>query len=168
MKQQQQTFTAIIDTPCPSLRLGILAEGRTLEKIEFLSANTDTQSPPDSRTLDITDQLQAYFKDPRTHFSIHIKSSGTIYQQQVWQALREIPSGHTQQYGQLAKQLSSSARAIGGACRANPTPIITPCHRIVAANGLGGFSGQSNRSPKQDKLIIKRWLINHEDLFSRH
>jgi len=168
MDQHQQNFSAVIDTPCPALRLGIHTTDDALETIEFLPAKTDTQPASNSFTQNITDQLCAYFKDARALFDIDITTSGTPYQQQVWQALRDIPAGNTLQYGELAKQLSSSARAIGNACRANPTPIITPCHRIVAANGLGGFSGQTSHSAKQDKLIIKRWLINHEHAISRH
>jgi methylated-DNA-[protein]-cysteine S-methyltransferase len=68
---------------------------------------------------------------------------GTAFQRRVWRALRRIPRGETRTYGQLARQLATSARAVGGACRANPVLILVPCHRVVASTGYGGFAGRS-------------------------
>jgi methylated-DNA-[protein]-cysteine S-methyltransferase len=71
-------------------------------------------------------------------------SSGTTFQRKVWAALQDIPTGKTQTYARLAASLKKpkAARAVGGACGANPVPLIIPCHRVVAAHGgLGGFSG---------------------------
>ena len=70
-------------------------------------------------------------------------TSGTPFQQQVWQALLKIPYGHTQSYGEIATFINNpkAVRATGGACGANPIPLIIPCHRVLAANRkLGGFS----------------------------
>jgi methylated-DNA-[protein]-cysteine S-methyltransferase len=72
--------------------------------------------------------------------------------------LRSIPPGRTRTYGELASKLGTSARAVGGACRANPCPVVVPCHRVVAANGLGGFAGDTSGR----KLEVKRWLLRHE------
>lgn len=74
-------------------------------------------------------------------------SAGTTFQQQVWQTLRQIPWGHTCSYTQLARAIGrpKAARAVGGACGANPVPVLVPCHRVLAANDrLGGFSGGLN------------------------
>jgi len=102
--------------------------------------------------------LQQYFKNPQTSFNIKADEHGTAFQQRVWQALRDIPVGETRTYGQIARQLNSSPRAVGNACRANPLPIVTPCHRVVAANGAGGFAGA-----RQGRLLdIKKWLLAHE------
>jgi O-6-methylguanine DNA methyltransferase len=71
-------------------------------------------------------------------------SGGTAFQRKVWAALRAIPAGKTQTYARLAASLKKpkAARAVGGACGANPVPLLIPCHRVVAAHGgLGGFSG---------------------------
>ena len=68
----------------------------------------------------------------------------TAFQQQVWRALLRIRPGETKTYAQIAAELGRplAARATGGACGANPIPVLVPCHRVVAANGgLGGFSG---------------------------
>jgi methylated-DNA-[protein]-cysteine S-methyltransferase len=70
-------------------------------------------------------------------------SSGTAFQQRVWHTLRKIARGRTWSYAQVAQAIGNSkaVRAVGGACGANPIPVIVPCHRVVAANnGLGGFS----------------------------
>jgi len=96
--------------------------------------------------------------------NLPIELQGTPFQRRVWKALREIPPGRTITYSELARQLGTGARAVGGACRANPCPIVVPCHRVVAVNGLGGFSGDTSGR----KLEIKRWLLRHEgDAVSR-
>lgn len=71
-------------------------------------------------------------------------SAGTPFQQQVWRQLGSIPPGRTLSYSQVAGGIGrpKAARAVGGACGANPVPILVPCHRVLAAGGrLGGFSG---------------------------
>ena len=78
----------------------------------------------------------------------------------VWQALQKIPYGEVKTYGQLAKELKSSARAVGNACRANPIPIVIPCHRIVAVSGIGGYAGKTD-GPVLER---KRWLLAHEGI----
>ena len=72
----------------------------------------------------------------------------TAFQWRVWQALAAIPAGESRTYGELAGQLGVSAQAIGQACGANPIPILIPCHRVLAANGLGGYSGRGGVEAK--------------------
>ena len=72
--------------------------------------------------------------------------------------MQNIAPGLTQTYGELAAQIDSSPRAVGTACGKNPLPIVVPCHRVVAADGLGGFMGGKQNDP----LAIKRWLLAHE------
>ena len=70
-------------------------------------------------------------------------AGGTPFQRKVWDALRQIPAGQTESYGRLAAALGApkAARAVGGACGANPIPLFIPCHRVVpSGGGLGGFS----------------------------
>lgn len=74
-------------------------------------------------------------------------TAGTVFQQAVWNALRRIPAGHTLSYGEVAKAIGrpKAVRAVGGACGANPIPVLIPCHRVLAAGGkIGGFSGGMN------------------------
>jgi len=116
----------------------------------------------DGEDLDVPEaivrQLDAYFEDGSRSFDLKLKTGGTDFQRRVWNALREIPPGRTVTYGDLAKRIGTSARAVGGACRANPCPIVVPCHRVVATNGLGGFAGDTSGK----KLDVKRWLLRHE------
>jgi O-6-methylguanine DNA methyltransferase len=70
--------------------------------------------------------------------------AGTAFQKRVWNTLRKIPVGKTKSYGEVAQAIGepNAARAVGGACGANPIPVLVPCHRVLAANQkLGGFSG---------------------------
>ncbi len=113
---------------------------------------------PADDMLPVLAQLQAYFEDGRQGFSLPVKLLGTDFQRRVWQALQAIPAGEVRTYGQLAEQLGSHSRAIGMACRNNPVPLIVPCHRVVAADGPGGFAGQRGG----EKLALKRWLLAHE------
>jgi methylated-DNA-[protein]-cysteine S-methyltransferase len=103
-------------------------------------------------------QLEAYFADPSTPFDLPLALPGTPHQQKVWRALRRIPPGKVRTYGELAKILHSSPRAVGNACRANPIAIIVPCHRVVGATDLGGYMG----SRTGVGLDMKRWLLAHE------
>ncbi|MBC8162059.1 MAG: methylated-DNA--[protein]-cysteine S-methyltransferase [Roseiflexaceae bacterium] len=87
---------------------------------------------------------------------IPVNTGGTPFQQQVWQALREIPAGQVQTYGGLAARLGrpSAARAVGMTNSLNPVAIVLPCHRVVGANAnLTGYAGGLER---------KQWLLDHE------
>ncbi len=106
----------------------------------------------------LRDELEAYFADPRRRLAFAVETSGTAFQRRVWELIATIPPGQTRTYGALARVLGSSARAVGNACRANPVPLRVPCHRVIAARGLGGFAG--DRSGRL--LQIKRWLLAHE------
>lgn len=109
---------------------------------------------------EVVNQLEHYFKDPGWRFTLNMGKEGTEFQQRVWKKLQDIPHNKKYTYGDVAKSLSSSPRAVGGACRSNPVPIVVPCHRVVAINGLGGFCGTKNKNSK--KLQIKQWLLEHE------
>jgi methylated-DNA-[protein]-cysteine S-methyltransferase len=101
-------------------------------------------------------QLDAYFDDPSSPFDLPLAPAGTPFRRSVWEAMRAIPAGQVKSYGMIAQALGSSARAVGGACGANPIPIIIPCHRVVAAAGLlGGYSGGEGQD-------TKRYLLAHE------
>lgn len=104
------------------------------------------------------EQLKRYFAMPQAGFDLPMQQQGTPYQQRVWRALQSIPPGRTMTYGQLAKRMHSSPRAIGNACRQNSLPLLVPCHRVVAAKGLGGFAGET----AGPRLALKRWLLQHE------
>ena len=100
-------------------------------------------------------QLHAYFDCELTAFDLPVAPAGTPYRRAVWRALRTIPYGATRTYGQLAALAGGSARSVGQANGANPIPIIVPCHRVLASNGLGGYSGG-------DGSDTKRYLLDLE------
>lgn len=110
---------------------------------------------------DIIAQLDAYRANSRFKFDLPLLIKGSEHQRKVWQIMCQIPSGETLTYGEVAEQISSAPRAVGGACGKNPFPIIIPCHRIIAANHqLGGF----NSGHIFFNLGIKKWLLAHEGI----
>ena len=92
-------------------------------------------------------QLRAYFDRRLTAFDLPL-DYGSGFQEQVRQAMAAIPYGETRRYGDLAREIGAPAQAIGQACGANPIPILIPCHRVLAANGLGGFSAKGGVESK--------------------
>lgn len=150
------SYQAIFVAPCAAL--GIRIEQERLAGIDFLPADTPALAPQDPIAQQVCTQLAAYFADPSFIFDLPLELGGTPYRRRVWQALREIAPGQTVSYGELAQQLASAPRAVGQACGANPIPIVVPCHRVVAKNGLGGFMNHSAGDP----LDTKRWLLRHE------
>jgi methylated-DNA-[protein]-cysteine S-methyltransferase len=99
-------------------------------------------------------QVEAFFSGRRRDFEVAMAPKGSAFQLRVWQALREIPVGETRSYGELAKGLGSSARAVGRANATNPICVIVPCHRVIGANGdLTGFAFG---------VEIKQWLLEIE------
>ena len=100
-------------------------------------------------------QLYAYFDRELTTFLLSLAPRGTAFQQRVWRALLAIPYGETRSYAELAASLRSAPRAVGQANAANPIPIIIPCHRVVASNGLGGYSGGDGLSTKRALLELE-------------
>ncbi len=89
-------------------------------------------------------EILEYLDGRRRRFEVPVRypEGATPFQRRVWDALRRIPYGAVRTYGELARELGTSPRAVGGACARNPIPILVPCHRVVARDGLGGFAGQ--------------------------
>ena len=112
------------------------------------------EADPTDLTREALRQLQAYFDRRLTRFDLPLHF-GTGLNDRVRRALFGIPLGETRTYGDLARSLNASAQAIGQACGANPIPIIIPCHRILGAHSLGGFSARGG-------VETKVWLLKHE------
>ena len=108
---------------------------------------------------DAKSQLDDYFDGLRKNFDLPLEPPGTKFQQRVWSMMEQIPYGKTITYGEIAKALGSSARAVGMACGANPIPVIIPCHRVVAANDMGGYSGDGGVETKRALLHLERVLL---------
>ena len=156
--QSERRFNAVIDSPVG--RLGIQMQGTALSRLEFLSARNRLIEADSEAASRVLCSIRAYFENPLQLPEVAVNVFGTPFQHRVWQELQTIPVGRIMTYGALAARLNSGARAVGSACRHNPVPIVTPCHRVVACNGLGGFAGDS-----QGRLIaVKRWLLEHEGI----
>lgn len=107
------------------------------------------------------EQLEQWFAGERTLFDIPLHPAATPRGQALRQGMIDIGYGTTMSYGELARRLGSSPRAIGQACARNPLPIIVPCHRVLAAGGvLGAYSGGGGP-------ITKAWLLAHEQKHHR-
>lgn len=150
-------YQAIIAAPFGCV-IGLHMQGLALIKLDFLPIDRPEKSPEDAATARVVEELQAYFRNPREPFTVSLILRGTAFQQRVWTALQTISPGTVLTYGELAQQLGTAARPIGGACRNNPIPILVPCHRVVGRHGLGGYAGEVTGDP----LGIKRWLLHHE------
>lgn len=148
-------YHAVVTSPVG--RLGIIADD-ALTCIDFLSPKVLARRPTTPLARDVVAQLAAYFHDPAFIFNLPLSLAGTAYQQRVWRAMRRISAGKVLSYGDLAVRLHSGPRAVGGACRANPVPIIVPCHRVVASSGIGGYTG----GRMAHAINIKQWLLQHE------
>lgn len=104
-------------------------------------------------------QLNAYFDGERLDFDLPLAPPGSEFQKQVCDAMVAIPGGSTKSYGEIAKEIESSAQAVGNACGLNPIPIIIPCHRVLAAKKeMGGFSGAGGVETKIALLTLENAL----------
>jgi methylated-DNA-[protein]-cysteine S-methyltransferase len=113
------------------------------------------RSPVDPVLVAALAQLGAYFDGCSDSFDLPLAPGRDGLQHRVLAALSAIPFGETRTYGELLRSLGAPAQAIGQACGANPLPILIPCHRVLGASGLGGFSAPGG-------VETKVWLLRHE------
>ena len=149
----------------PTGQLGVCIDAESITKIiwleeDVLEASKLSLSKSSNKKLKrkIISVLDDYFESGLIEPEISLRPQGTPFQKKVWQALKRIPSGAVKTYGDVAKELHSSSRAVGQACRRNNIPLFIPCHRVVAAKGLGGFMGGYRHVER------KRWLLQHEGI----
>lgn len=152
--QNKQTFDAVYASPIGSL--GISLDGNSLTSLQWISGSVNKSIPASKGAEQVWHCLDAYFESVANIFELPLSLDGTEFQQRTWRALRDISVGQVMTYGELAKCLNTSSRAIGQACRTNPIVILIPCHRVVAANGIGGYMGDRHQQQ------IKQWLLAHE------
>ena len=139
-----------LHTPVGDLTLS--EEDGAIVAVDWGWGRDQTETPLLSRARD---QLQAYFDGELVEFDLKLAPAGTAYRQRVWHALCRIPAGATRTYGEIAREAGGGPRSVGGANGANPIPILIPCHRVVAGNGIGGYSGG-------DGLPTKHFLLDLE------
>jgi len=133
----------VVSSPVGTWCLEGTEEGLTKVWMPFESPRRD--AGPACEVVDrAAAQLEQYFAGQRTTFEVLLAPvSATAFQVACWSALRDIPFGSVATYADIAMAIGSprAARAVGNANHNNPWPIIVPCHRVVAAHGLGGYGG---------------------------
>lgn len=151
--------------PSPIGAVKITATGQGILSLEFAARLEpgDISIPPVLKAC--REQIHEYFRGRRKSFSVDLLPQGTAFQQQVWNALLEVPYGKTVAYGDIATAVGRSRafRAVGHANNQNPIALIIPCHRIIGKHGdLVGYG---------DGLWRKAWLLKHEGVdidYSKH
>jgi O-6-methylguanine DNA methyltransferase len=109
----------------------------------------------------VLEEIRAYFEGKVARFSSPLHPQGSPFDMKVWEALQRIPLGETRSYQEIAQEVDNprGCRAIGGANRRNPLPLLIPCHRVIRKDGgLGGFSSGQE---------IKEWLLRFEQKVTR-
>lgn len=145
-----------IETPLGALVL--TEEGGAIVALDWAAGEVPAEDAERGRSPLLTAAraaLAGYFAGRSARFDLPLAPRGTSFQRRVWEALCTIPPGEVRTYGELARRLGTSPRAVGRANAANPLPLLIPCHRVVAEAGPGGYSGG-------DGLATKVWLLEHE------
>ena len=142
----------------PKFKVGVATRQGVVTQLKYLPLSAPSVSPVNDLAKHAERQLEGYRRDPNTRFDLPVAIEGTDLQKAVWQAMCAIPRGKTRTYGDLARELGTDPREIGQACGDNRLPLVIPCHRIVAADGIGGFAHATSGY----LLEAKRWLLMHE------
>ena len=153
-------FDVIVEFP--KMKVAVLTREERVVEIRYLPSSVEVKPPANALAALAAKQLERYREDPDARFDLPLAIEGTALQRAVWEAMGAIPRGRTRTYGELARELEAAhlatPRAIGQACGDNRLPIVIPCHRVVAADGIGGFG----HSAGGYLLEAKRWLLMHE------
>lgn len=151
-------YRSVVDSPVGPLTLLVSARGaRAIHFGAVPAAPGEIESATKTGTL--ARQLAAYFAGQLREFDVPLDWRGTAFQQRVWTALLEVPYGATTHYAGLAAAIGQpqACRAVGGANRRNPLPIVVPCHRVIGADGaLVGYSGRSKLDIKAHLLALEK------------
>jgi methylated-DNA-[protein]-cysteine S-methyltransferase len=140
------------EAPSPYGSLSVTEMDGAITHIDWKSPVNPETSPLLEETAK---QLAAYFAGTLREFDIPLKPKGEPFQQAVCEAMLKIPYGETTTYGAIAEQLGTYGQPVGKACGGNSIPIIIPCHRVLAADGLGGYSGDGGVERKIELLKLE-------------
>lgn len=143
----------------PFAHIGLRFDAEKLVTVDFINAKKEIKAET-AVAKRACKKIRDYCdgKLDISELDMPIETHGTPFQEKVWRALRQIPPGKVLTYGALAKKLNTSPRAVGNACRSNPVPLVVPCHRVVSATGIGGYSGTTHGRIHN----IKHWLLERE------
>ena len=152
------TATATMPLDTPIGRLVLESDGDVLIGVRLPNERRQGRRDVDDVPpvlKETASQLDEYFAGERTEFELPMELDGTAFQREVWAELSRIPYGETISYGELARRVGrpNGPRAVGQANGRSPIPIIVPCHRVLASNGIGGYGGG---------LRVKRALLELE------
>ena len=142
----------------PKFKVGVATRDGVVTQIKYLPLSTPSIAARNELAKRAERQLQGYRSDPNTRFDMPVVIEGSDLQKAVWRAMCAIPRGKTRTYGELARELGTDPREIGQCCGDNRLPLVIPCHRIVAADGIGGFGHATSGY----LIEVKRWLLAHE------
>jgi methylated-DNA-[protein]-cysteine S-methyltransferase len=146
----------------PKMKVAVATREGRVCAIRYLPPATAVQASANELAERAVRQLESYREDPDTKFDLPLLIEGTEFQRRVWQIMCAIPRGRTLTYGEVARKMGDTnfdaARVVGQACGDNKLPIVIPCHRVVGADGVGGFS----HSTEGYLIEVKRWLLMHE------
>ena len=145
-----QILKAGLDSPVGLLT--IVVQDDAIVKMDWVRCRVPDQHPVLSEGVA---QMTAYFAGELRDFDLPLAPDVSAFQKIFGAALLAIPYGETRTYGDLSKDLATPAQAIGQACGANPIAILIPCHRVLAANGLGGYSGRGGIEAKVELLKLE-------------
>jgi len=129
---------AVISVDTPVGRLAIAERDGHLVRVSW-SAMAPRE--PTALLAEAGRQVVAYFAGELHDFDLPLDPGGGELEARVFAAMRAIPYGETRSYGDIADELGTYGQPVGQACGANPIPVIIPCHRVLSATGLGGYSG---------------------------
>ncbi len=145
--------SATFESPLGWLRV-VEAEDR-ITRLQWRDGRDPKEPTPRPLLAEAKRQLAAYLDGSLRGFDLPLAPSGSAFQLSVWREMVRIPYGEVSTYGEIALRTGGEARAVGGACGANPIPLFIPCHRVVAGDGLGGYSGGGGLATKRRLLIFE-------------
>lgn len=143
-------YAATLATPVGPLT--ITSNGKSITRVSWDGVEGHDARP---ELTEAVSQLDAYFAGRLEVFDLPIEVEAPAFQVSVCDVMQSIPFGETLTYGDIAKRLGVPAQAVGQACGGNPIPVIIPCHRVLGATSLGGYSGEGG-------VETKVWLLRHE------
>lgn len=142
----------------PKMNVAVKTREERVVEIRYLPLGVESKAPTNALAARAASQLEHYRENPDAKFDLPLLIEGSPLERAVWKAMCAIPRGKTRTYGDVARELGVDARDVGQACGDNRLPIVIPCHRVVAADGIGGFG----HSTGGYLLEAKRWLLMHE------
>lgn len=142
----------------PKFKVGVATRDGIVTELKYLPLSFASISSKNELARRAAQQLEAYRRDANSKFDLPVVVEGSELQKSVWKAMCAIPRGKTRTYGDVARELGTDPREVGQSCGDNRLPLVIPCHRIVAADGIGGFGHATSGY----LLEAKRWLLMHE------